>query len=554
MKKIWWKEAVIYQIYPRSFYDSNGDGIGDLQGIIQKLDYLSDLGVDVLWLSPIFASPNLDNGYDISDYRMIMPEFGTMADFEELLAQAHHRGLKVILDLVVNHSSDQHQWFQESRAASDNPYSDYYIWKDEIPNDWQSFFGGPAWTYDDQRQAYYLHLFTSHQPDLNWEHPALRAEIYDMMNFWYDKGIDGFRMDVIPLISKDQSYPDAVSDNFDQVIFHNYANGPRLHEYLQEMHQQSSGRYDVMTVGECIGVTDQNCMMYVDERRKELNMLYHFEHMSLDTENGEKYSRTSYHLSDFKRIFQKWDEALGAQGWYNVFLDNHDFPRMVSRFGDGGAYRLQSAKLLATMLLTLRGTPCIYQGSEIGMTNVSLSQIEEADDIWAHNYYHEQLAKGDAPAGIMARINACGRDNARTPVQWSAEHHAGFTTASAPWLKVNPNYTEINVAQAEADEQSILLFYKRLLALRKAYPTLIYGAFTQRMPEHESLFIYERHDDAGHFLVLLNFSADEVEHVQDISVEAELIMHNYDSPGAASFLRAWEARVYNYSVKFEIKQ
>ena len=542
MKKIWWKESVIYQIYPRSFYDSNGDGIGDLQGIIEKLDYLSDLGVDILWLSPIFQSPNQDNGYDISQYRKIMPEFGTMDDFDELLATAHQKGLKIILDLVVNHSSDQHEWFQESRKSADNPYSDYYIWRDEIPNDWQSFFGGPAWTFDEKRGSYFLHLFTSNQPDLNWENPQLRKEIYDMMNFWYDKGIDGFRMDVIPLISKDLNFPNAVSDNFDEVIFHNYANGPRLHEYLQEMYLKSSGRYDVMTVGECIGVSDKNCMLYVDDRRKELTMLYHFEHMSLDSGNGEKYSRLPYKLSEFKKIIQDWDTALGDHGWYNVFLDNHDFPRMLSRFGDDGKYRFQSAALLATMLMTLRGTPCIYQGSEIGMTNVAFDTIEDVDDIWAHNYHQECLSNGDSSAEIIQRINTCGRDNARTPMQWNQSAHAGFSTQS-PWIKVNPNYKHINVETDQQQADSIFIYYQQLLAFRKENKTLIYGKFIQHQADHESLFIYERVDEDGSFLILLNFSMDTVDHGIDLKLYNTQLLSNYEV-NDLSVLRAWECRVY----------
>lgn len=544
MTKTWWKEAVIYQIYPRSFKDSNGDGIGDIRGIIEKLDYLSDLGIDVIWLSPIFKSPNKDNGYDVSDYLDIMDEFGTMKDFDELLFLAHQKGLKVILDLVVNHSSDQHHWFQESRKSKDNPYSDYYIWKKEKPNNWPAFFGGSTWTYDEIRKEYYLHLFTKEQPDLNWENPKLRADIFQMINFWYAKGIDGFRMDVIPLISKRQDFPENTFDNFDDLIFHTYANGPRLHEYLHEMYIDTAANFDVMTVGECIGVRDENCMLYVDERREELNMLYHFEHMQLDSKNGSKYDKKPWSLTEFKSIFRKWDEALGEHGWYNVFLDNHDFPRMVSRFGNDKSYRVESAKLLATLLLTLRGTPCLYQGSEIGMTNVRYETLDQFDDVWAKNYIKSQLELGEDEFELLQKVNIGGRDNARTPMQWNESMYGGFSS-DKPWISINPNYKSINVEDNINQEDSIFHFYKSLLSFRKAHKTFIYGTYKELCRDDEHLFIYERLDQDAHFLIVLNLS-DVINHLTlDYELNDNLlIMNNYKRLSEHNKLMPWEARIY----------
>jgi len=544
MTKTWWKEAVIYQVYPRSFKDSNGDGIGDLKGIIEKLDYLSELGVDVLWLSPIFKSPNKDNGYDVSDYEDIMDEFGTMDEFDELLALAHQKGLKIILDLVVNHSSDQHHWFQESRKSKDNPYSDYYIWKKDKPNNWPAFFGGEAWSFDEQRQEYYLHLFTKEQPDLNWENPKVREEIFNMINFWYQKGIDGFRMDVIPLISKRQDFPEGAYDNFDELIFHTYANGPRLHEYLHEMYVNTAAKFDVMTVGECIGVNAQNCMLYVDERREELNMLYHFEHMQLDSQKGSKYDKKPWKLTEFKSIFRSWDTALGTHGWYNVFLDNHDFPRMVSRFGNEDQYRTESAKLLATLLLTLRGTPCLYQGSEIGMTNVHYKHLDQFDDVWAKNYIQEQLDQGADETILLEKVNVGGRDNARTPMQWDHTDFAGFSSAK-PWLTINSNFKEINVADSLENKDSILHFYKNLLALRKLHKTFIYGTYEELHQEDEQLFIYERSDESAQFLVLLNMSGANVPlQIKHEIQTKKLIIGNYNSINDHQSMKPWEARIY----------
>ncbi len=545
MDKNWWKEAVIYQIYPRSFKDSNGDGIGDLRGIIEKLDYLAELGVDVLWLSPIFQSPNDDNGYDISDYCAIMDEFGTMADFDELLMEAHRRGLKIILDLVVNHSSDEHPWFRESRKSTDNPYRDYYFWKAEKPNNWQSFFGGDAWQYDERTGEYYLHLFTKKQPDLNWEHPKLRQEVYNLMRFWLDKGVDGFRMDVIPLISKRLDFPDIDPANMLQSIYEIYANGPRLHEFLKEMNVEVSSHYDLMTVGEGIGVTTDNCLLYVDPERKELNMLYHFDHMFLDHGAGGRFDPKEWKLQEFKKVFLQWHEALGKKGWINVFLDNHDFPRMLSRFGNDSDYRVESAKLFATLLLTLRGTPCIYQGSEIGMTNVAFDSFEDYRDVEMINALHLWKEKKKDLNTLLKAVHKNGRDNARTPIQWNDSPNAGFTSGK-PWIKVNPNYPDINVANALVDPDSIFHYYQQLLKLRKKHPTLIYGDFEVFNDEDERLFVYRRIDEFGSYLIFLNFSSKTVD-IQDFENQnpKHFLVGNYKQTHENQWtLKPWEARIY----------
>ena len=544
MTKTWWKEAVIYQIYPRSFKDSNGDGIGDLKGITQKLDYLVLLGIDVLWLSPIFKSPNDDNGYDVSDYCAIMEEFGTMADFDELLEKAHNKGLKIILDLVVNHSSDEHAWFRASRQSDDNTYSDYYIWEKEKPNNWQSFFGGDAWEYDELREAYFLHLFTKKQPDLNWENPKVREEVYKLMRFWYDKGVDGFRMDVIPLISKRPGFPDAPNENFENTINTIYANGPRVHEFLQEMTAQTNAHYDVMTVGEGIGVSKENCLDYVASDRKELDMLYHFDHLFLGYEGGDRLNSHGFTLVEVKQIFREWQEAIGDSGWLNICLDNHDFARMVSRFGNDQVYRIEAAKLLATLLLSQKGTPCIYQGSEIGMTNVAFPTIEDYDDVANLSTIAEWRAEGRDMKELLRRIQEGGRDNARTPVQWDNSPNAGFTTGE-PWLKINPNYPIINVENALADTDSIFYYYQKMLSLRKQHKTLVYGAYTEYLPNHSDVYFYEMGGEEKRYLVLLNFSdiTQAIFGVPDFS-KALLLIGNYETVNNTKHLAPWEARVY----------
>lgn len=551
--KTWWKEAVMYQIYPRSFKDSNGDGIGDLRGIMEQLDYLKSLGVDVIWCSPIYQSPNDDNGYDISDYRDIMTEFGTIADFDALLAGVHARGMKLIMDLVVNHSSDEHYWFKESRKSKDNPYRDYYIWRKPVngqpPSDWESFFGGSAWEWDETTQEYYLHLFTKKQPDLNWENPKLRQEVYDIVRFWLDKGVDGFRMDVIPMISKRLDFPDMAGRPFNQVIAETFANGPRVHEFLQEFNREVLSHYDIMTVGEGVGISPEQGNLYVGSDRQELNMIFHFGHMFIDHGAGGKFDVIDVDLNTFKGVFQDWYTAIGDQGWVNIYLDNHDFPRLVSRFGNDREYWLESGKLLAMLLMTQRGTPCIYNGSEFGMTNVAFDRIEDYRDIETLNNYNIVKEQGGDLDAFMKAVHIQGRDNVRTPVQWSDAPQAGFTTGE-PWIKVNPNYTHINAAAALKDEGSIFHFYRQLIDLRKAMPVLIYGNYTVIDGGHEALFAYTRELEGTRCTVLLNFSDTATDFTLPASWGAlQLVIGNYsDAPEAAGsqsiVLRPWECRLY----------
>jgi len=539
----WWKEAVIYQIYPRSFNDSNGDGIGDLRGIIEKLDYLHNLGVDLVWLSPIYQSPNDDNGYDISDYRAIMDEFGTMADFDELLHGLHQRGMRLLMDLVVNHTSDEHAWFRASRSDKNSPYRDYYFWKPEKPNNWLSFFGGEAWEYDEQAGEYFLHLFTRKQPDLNWENPLVRKEVYDLMRFWLDKGVDGFRMDVIPLISKRLDFPDAdYSNGFNKVIEEVYANGPRVHEFLREMNREVSSRYDIVTVGEGVGIPPEKANLYVGAARRELNMIFHFGHMFIDHGRGGKFDVAPPSLREFKEVFNVWHRAIGEEGWMNIYLDNHDFPRMVSRFGNDGAYRVPSAKLLAVLLLTLRGTPCIYQGSEIGMTNVAFPSLDDYRDVETRNAVQEWREAGRDLDELLPAVHRQGRDNVRTPMQWDDSPYAGFTSGT-PWIKVNPNYPEINVKKALDDPDSVFYFYRRALRFRKQHPTLVYGRYEPLDEGHDALYVYRRWDEQGEYRIYLNFSEEAMRPFPEIS--GKLIFGNYDESSAKrAELRPWEARVY----------
>ncbi|WP_020537083.1 alpha-glucosidase [Lewinella cohaerens] len=544
MTKTWWKEAVIYQIYPRSFKDSNGDGIGDLGGIIEKLDYLAELGVDLLWLSPIYQSPNDDNGYDISDYRDIMTEFGSMTQFDEMLQGIHDRGMKLMMDLVVNHSSNEHHWFQESRKGPDNPYRDYYIWRKEKPVRWPSFFGGEAWEYDELSGEYYLHLFSKKQPDLNWENPKLREEVYEMMRFWLDKGVDGFRMDVIPFISKRLHWPEVDWNDFPKIVEEVYANGPRLHEFLQEMKQEALVPYDVATVGEAPGVPASLGNLYVGESRQELDMIFHFGHMFLDWGPKGKFEIKDWNLKDFKGVFNDWYAALGEEGWVSIFLDNHDFPRMVSRWGDDGTYRETSAKLLAILLLSLRGTPSIYQGSEIGMTNVAFPSIDDYRDLETINAWTEAEEKGEDLDQLLLAIHKQGRDNVRTPIQWDDSSQAGFTTALEPWINVNPNYKDINAAAVLSKPDSIFYFYQRLLRLRKQYLTWVYGEYEMIDGNHSQLYAYRRWDAEATFYFYLNFSETELTELPGPPLEEmELIIGNYPDHKYAH-LRAWEARVY----------
>ncbi|MDK2811370.1 MAG: oligo,6-glucosidase [Petroclostridium sp.] len=557
MERKWWKEAVVYQIYPRSFYDSNGDGIGDLRGIISKLDYIKDLGVDVIWLNPVYKSPNDDNGYDISDYYNIMDEFGTIADWEELLEEMHKRGLKLIMDLVVNHTSDEHSWFIESRSSKDNEKRDYYIWRKgkdgKEPNNWRSCFSPSAWEYDEKTGEYYLHLFSKKQPDLNWENPNVRKEVYDMMTWWLDKGIDGFRMDVINMISKVEGLPDAPRKNNDpyQDGGQYYLNGPRVHEFLQEMNKTVLSKYDIMTVGETPGVTPEEALLYVGDDREELNMVFQFELMDIDAGEDGKWDVVPWKLTDFKRIMTKWQKELHNKGWNSLYLNNHDQPRMVSRFGNDTVYRTESAKMLATMLHTLQGTPYIYQGEEIGMTNVKFDSIDEYKDIETLNYYNETVVKRNADVQkILNAIYIKGRDNARTPMQWNNEENAGFTTGT-PWIKVNPNYKEINVKQAQEDPNSILHYYKKLIQLRKQNLTIVYGNYVQILEEHPEIYSYLRCLDDDRLLVILNFSGEmPVFNLPEeiICKDKELLISNYDVDVKEELkglkLRPYEARVY----------
>lgn len=556
MNRTFWKEAVVYQIYPRSFQDSNGDGIGDLQGIISRLDYLQKLGVDVVWLSPVYKSPNDDNGYDISDYQDIMDEFGTLQDWEELLNGLHARGIKLMMDLVINHSSDEHPWFVESRSSKDNPYRDYYIWRPggpdgERPNNWSSVFSGPAWELDETTGEYYLHLFSRKQPDLNWENPQLREELYKMITFWLDKGVDGLRMDVINMISKVEGLPSSHRDGLapGELAWGGeyYMNGPRVHEFLHEMNDKVLSNYNIMTVGETPGATVEDAILYTDEERKELQMVFQFEHMDVDSGPDGKWDVAPWTLSKLRDILHKWQVGLADKGWNSLYLNNHDQPRMVSRFGDDGKYRVISAKMLATLLHTLKGTPYIYQGEEIGMTNVKFTAIEHYKDIEILNMYREKVTEGGAdPNSVLNAIHIKGRDNARTPMQWDDSANAGFTEGE-PWLKVNPNYKEINVEQALADSDSIFYYYQRLLALRKKNPIMAYGEYKLLLPEHEDIYAYTRTLDDEKWLVLLNFN--EVPQTVDLSAElskaTELIIGNYpDDAPTRELLRPYEARVY----------
>ena len=553
MKKIWWKENVIYQIYPRSFKDSNGDGIGDLRGIIQKLDYIKSLGVDIIWLGPCFKSPNDDNGYDIADYYDIMDEFGTMADFDELLEGLHSRGMKLLMDLVVNHSSDEHQWFEESRKSKDNPYRDYYYWKPPAadggpPNNWISFFGGSAGEFDETTGEYYLHLFTKKQPDLNWENPKVREEVYQLMRFWLDKGIDGFRMDVIPLISKRLDFADGDISDFTKLIAETYSNGPRVHEFIQEMHREVLQHYDIMTVGEGPGITKELGNLYVGENRNELSMIFHLDHMFMDYGEKGKFYPIEITLPAVKKIFNDWDEATGDEGWVSIFLDNHDFARIVSRFGNDKKYRKTSAKMLGILLLTLRGTPCIYQGTELGMTNVAFDSIDDYRDIETLNLYREAQKNGEDLEAFMQAIHAKGRDNVRTPMHWDDSKNAGFSEGE-PWIKLNPNYPEINVEKVLADPNSIFYFYQNLLEFRKQHSTFVYGKYKDLAPDHDKIYAYRRSDEIETFLVVLNFSDENTSFkLPEFYGNLEFCISNYGGMDAGELeelqLMPWEGRIY----------
>lgn len=554
MSRQWWKESVVYQIYPRSFNDSNGDGIGDIPGILSKLDYLKELGIDVIWLSPVYESPNDDNGYDISDYKKIMDEFGTMEDWEELLVQVHARGMKLVMDLVVNHTSDEHAWFVESKKAKDNPYRDYYIWREgkegREPTNWRSNFGGSAWKYDEKTGQYFLHLFSPKQPDLNWENPTLREEVYDMMTWWLDKGVDGFRMDVINYISKGE-YNDGETKPGEQYASGSefYRNGPRIHEFLNEMNREVLSKYDIMTVGEMPSVTPELARLYTDEDRNELDMVFQFEHMGLDSGPNGKWDLKPLELADLKDNLTKWQKALEDVGWNSLYFNNHDQPRVVSRFGDDDKYRKESAKMLATLLHMMKGTPYVYQGEEIGMTNMPFESIEDFRDIESLNTYEELKEAGHSEESIMESLRTKSRDNARTPMQWDDSENAGFTTGE-PWIDVNPNYTEVNAKEAVADPDSIYHYYRRLIALRKEYDVIVDGNYELILKDHPKIFAYTRTLGDETLLVVCNFYANEPEFVlpEDLKGrQSELLLSNYsveDDETESFQLQPYEARVY----------
>lgn len=532
MNKAWWKEAVVYQIYPRSFMDSNGDGIGDLKGIISRLDYLKELGIDVIWMSPVYQSPNDDNGYDISDYQAIMTEFGTMDDFDELLEEAHRRDIRIVMDLVVNHTSDEHQWFVESRKGDGNPYKDFYIWREGLadgsaPNNWGSWFGGSAWQYDAERGMYYLHLFSKKQPDLNWDHEMVRQSVFDMMTWWCDKGIDGFRMDVISMISKTEGMPDGevhgLYGDFTPYCIH----GPKVHEYLREMNDKVLSRYDLMTVGETAGVTVDQAKIYAGEDTGELNMVFHFE-LANTAGTYDKWSIKRTPLSEIKEIFSRWQTELYEKAWNSLYWDNHDQPRAVSRFGDDRPqYREVSAKMLATCLHMMQGTPYIYQGEELGMTNYPFQGPEDFRDIESINAYEEWCKSGRVShEEFWPCIMARSRDNARTPMQWDDSEHGGFTKGE-PWIMVNPNYKEINAKAQVGDPDSVFSYYKKLIALRKQYPVIVYGEYKLFDEENPDIYAYTREYEGKKLLVICNFTDKTVEFdMPEEFVEAECLITN----------------------------
>ena len=545
----WWQSAVVYQIYPRSFADSNGDGIGDLPGITEHLDYLAKLGVDVLWLCPVYRSPNDDNGYDISDYRSIMAEYGTMADFDRLLSEAHARNLRIVMDLVVNHTSDEHAWFVESRKDTVNAKRDWYIWRNGknggAPNNWRSCFNGPAWEYDPATGMYYLHLFSPKQPDLNWENPEVRDAVFDLMDFWCQKGIDGFRMDVISMISKVPGLPDGEAQadglaNADPFV----CNGPRVHEYLQEMNRRVLSRYDLMTVGETPGVTVEEAGKYARLDGRELNMVFHFEHVSCLPGLVGKWTDQKPALSDFRPILNKWQTALEGRAWNSLFWDNHDQPRAVSRFGDDSPrFRVLSAKLLAACLHMMKGTPYIYQGEELGMTNIPLSRIEDYRDVETLGAWQRYVVERPflSPEKMLACLNAMSRDNARTPMQWTAGKNAGFTEGE-PWIAVNPNHTEINAEAALADEDSVFWFYHKLIELRHSLPVVVHGVFIPLLEDDPCVYAYERRYEGRVLTCLCNFSGETIPCALSAERTGKELLSNYPQHQEGA-LQPWETRI-----------
>lgn len=553
MEKRWWKESVVYQIYPRSFCDSNGDGIGDLNGITGKLDYLKELGIDVIWLSPVYKSPNDDNGYDISDYQAIMDEFGTMEDFDRMLATAHEKGIKIMMDLVVNHTSDEHKWFIESRKSTDNPYRDYYIWRPakedgSLPNNWGSCFSGPAWEYDKTTDMYFLHLFSKKQPDLNWDNPAVRQDVFDMMNWWLKKGVDGFRMDVISLISKEPGLPDKEPGINGYATFNVSANGPHVHEYLQEMRQKALNNADTITVGECSGVTLEEAKKYARSDEKELNMVFQFEHMDVDSdEKAGKWTTRKMDLRNLKKILTRWQKGLQDIAWNSLYWENHDQPRSVSRFGnDSDEYREISAKMLATCIHMMQGTPYVYQGEELGMTNCPFNTLDNFRDLESINAFHELTEQGKmTEEDMMAAIGYKGRDNARTPMQWDDSAYAGFSTTN-PWIMVNPNYTKINAKDQVNREDSVFKYYQKLIKLRHESELIVYGTYDLILDDDKDIYAYIRTLGDEKLIVYCNFSENtrEVELPEEFT-NGKVLISNYSDAKANQkiALRPYEAIV-----------
>ena len=553
MEKRWWKESVVYQIYPRSFCDSNGDGIGDLNGITGKLDYLKELGIDVIWLSPVYKSPNDDNGYDISDYQAIMDEFGTMEDFDRMLATAHEKGIKIMMDLVVNHTSDEHKWFIESRKSTDNPYRDYYIWRPakedgSLPNNWGSCFSGPAWEYDKTTDMYFLHLFSKKQPDLNWDNPAVRQDVFDMMNWWLKKGVDGFRMDVISLISKEPGLPDKEPGINGYATFNVSANGPHVHEYLQEMRQKALNNADTITVGECSGVTLEEAKKYARSDEKELNMVFQFEHMDVDSdEKAGKWTTRKMDLRNLKKILTRWQKGLQDIAWNSLYWENHDQPRSVSRFGnDSDEYREISAKMLATCIHMMQGTPYVYQGEELGMTNCPFNTLDNFRDLESINAFHELTEQGKmTEEDMMAAIGYKGRDNARTPMQWDDSAYAGFSTTN-PWIMVNPNYTKINAKDQVNREDSVFKYYQKLIKLRHESELIVYGTYDLILDDDKDIYAYIRTLGDEKLIVYCNFieNTREVELPEEF-VNKKVLISNYSDAKANPkiTLRPYEAIV-----------
>jgi oligo-1,6-glucosidase len=551
----WWKEAVVYQLYPRSFKDTDGDGVGDLKGIIEKLDYIKRLGIDVVWINPVYQSPNEDMGYDISDYRAIMEQFGSMEDFNLLLEGLHTRGIKLIMDLVVNHTSDEHYWFKESKKSRSNAYRNYYHWwdaeKGKPPYRWSIFDKeSNAWEYDATTNSYYFHIFSDKQPDLNWENPKVRMEVYEMMKFWMHKGIDGFRLDVITCISKDTAFPELPKDMPVGEWFPYYAKGPHLHEYLQEMNREVFSKYDCMNVGEASGISIKDALLFVDEDRHELQTVYHFDHtgFGISKENFMYADDSNRDLAQWKKMFDKWDKVFAEKGWGTIYLGNHDMSRMTSRFGnDNQTYRELSAKMLHTFLLSMRATPYIYSGDEIGMVNTNLTNIEDYQDVFTINYYNQLKQKGEDYEGFLNSHSKISRDNGRTPMQWNSDSQAGFTTGN-PWLAINKNYETLNVEEQEIRSGSVLNYFRKVIQLRKKYLTLVYGKFEIVDENNKQIFAYTRQLDNERLLVALNFSDSEGKLELDIDLtNAEILIGNYERPSVDGIFKPYEAVIYKIS-------